>query len=302
MTHGGGPVHRHAGSMGSSTDPSRIFKGKIGAGHMGGEQVTVQNLDVVKVDPELNLIAVRGAIPGPKGGIVYPASTAKTIRREEGRGWHQRQPAEGFRTCQPAEGFCQKPVRKGEYDKCLKQTFIIWPASRSARSSSPRPSSASSPTRPSSMHVVKNHLANCRQGTQCALTRAEVSGGGSKPWRQKGTGHARQGSTRAPQWTHGGIVFAPKPRAYSYHHQQEGASRLALKSVLSAKAAAGNMLVVDGLDLDEIKTKTFAGLPGRCGRDGKAIVVTPEVNENVVKSARNIPGVVDHHRQHPQRL
>ena len=94
--------------------------------------------------------------------------------------------------------------------------------------------------------VVKNHLANCRQGTQSALTRAEVSGGGKKPWRQKGTGHARQGSTRAPQWTHGGIVFAPKPRDYSYTLNKK-VKRLALKSALSAKAASGDILVVDEL-------------------------------------------------------
>ena len=94
--------------------------------------------------------------------------------------------------------------------------------------------------------VVKNHLANCRQGTQSALTRAEVSGGGKKPWRQKGTGHARQGSTRAPQWTHGGIVFVPKPRDYSYSVNKK-IKRLALKSVLSAKAAEGKIIVVDSI-------------------------------------------------------
>ena len=136
--------------------------------------------------------------------------------------------------------------------------------------------------------VVKNHLANCRQGTQSALTRAEVSGGGKKPWRQKGTGHARQGSTRAPQWTHGGIVFAPKPRDYSYTLNKK-TRRLALKSVLSAKAAAGNVLVVDNLCMDEIKTKTFQGFLNAV-EASKAVVVTS--CGNVVKSARNIPGVV----------
>ncbi len=136
--------------------------------------------------------------------------------------------------------------------------------------------------------VVKNHLANCRQGTQSALTRAEVSGGGRKPWRQKGTGHARQGSTRAPQWTHGGIVFAPKPRDYSYTLNKK-VKRLALKSVLSAKAASGSVLVVDGLGMDEIKTKTFKTFLGALEAD-KAVVVTS--CPNVVKSARNIPGVV----------
>ena len=137
--------------------------------------------------------------------------------------------------------------------------------------------------------VVKNHLANCRQGTQSALTRAEVSGGGIKPWRQKGTGHARQGSTRAPQWTHGGIVFAPKPRSYRYTLNKK-VRRLALKSVLSAKAAEGNVIVVDGLTVPEIKTKTVQSFLSAVNA-GKAVLVTPEVDMNVVKSARNIPGV-----------
>ena len=139
--------------------------------------------------------------------------------------------------------------------------------------------------------VVKNHLANCRQGTQSALTRAEVSGGGKKPWRQKGTGHARQGSTRAPQWTHGGIVFAPKPRSYRYVLNKK-VRRLALKSVLSAKAAEGNIIVVDAIAMDSIKTKAFRGFLDAVKCNGKAVVITPEVNENVVKSARNIPGVL----------
>ena len=138
--------------------------------------------------------------------------------------------------------------------------------------------------------VVKNHLANCRQGTQSALTRAEVSGGGIKPWRQKGTGRARQGSTRAPQWTHGGIVFAPKPRDYSYTLKKK-VKRLALKSVLSAKAAEGNVIVVDGLNLDEIKTKNMKAFLDAV-EAGKAVLVTENVNTNVVKSARNIPGVI----------
>ena len=138
--------------------------------------------------------------------------------------------------------------------------------------------------------VVKNHLANCRQGTQSALTRAEVSGGGRKPWRQKGTGRARQGSTRAPQWTHGGIVFAPKPRDYSYSLNKKS-RRLALKSVLSAKAQTENIVVIDEIKMDEIKTKKFAGFLSAVNADSKALVVTAEVNENVVLSARNIPGV-----------
>ena len=138
--------------------------------------------------------------------------------------------------------------------------------------------------------VVKNHLANCRQGTQSALTRAEVSGGGRKPWRQKGTGRARQGSTRSPQWTHGGIAFAPKPRTYSYVLNKK-VKRLALKSVLSSKAKDGEIVVVDKIAMDEIKTKTMRGFLAGIGA-GKSVVITPEVDEIVVKSARNIPGVV----------
>ena len=139
--------------------------------------------------------------------------------------------------------------------------------------------------------VVKNHLANCRQGTQSALTRAEVSGGGKKPWRQKGTGHARQGSTRAPQWTHGGIVFAPKPRDYSYVLNKK-VKRLALKSVLSAKAASGELIVVDAIELPAIKTADFQKFLTAVKADGKAVVVTPEKSDTIVKSARNIPGVL----------
>ena len=137
--------------------------------------------------------------------------------------------------------------------------------------------------------VVKNHLANCRQGTQSALTRAEVSGGGRKPWRQKGTGRARQGSTRAPQWTHGGIVFAPKPRSYAYTLNKK-VNRLALKSALSAKAAENNIVVIDAIKMDSIKTKTFANFLNAVGAEKKPLVVTAEADQIVVKSGRNIPG------------
>ena len=137
--------------------------------------------------------------------------------------------------------------------------------------------------------VVKNHLANCRQGTQSALTRAEVSGGGKKPWRQKGTGHARQGSTRAPQWTHGGIVFAPKPRSYSYVLNKK-VKRLAMKSALSAKAAAGEIIVIDGLDMGEIKTKNFTNVMNNLKVE-KGLVVIADNDTNVVMSARNVADV-----------
>ncbi len=137
--------------------------------------------------------------------------------------------------------------------------------------------------------VVKNHLAALRQGTQSALTRAEVSGGGRKPWRQKGTGRARQGSTRAPQWTHGGIVFAPKPRSYSYTLNKK-AKRLALKSALSAKAAESCVVVIDAIKMDAPKTKEFAAFLNAVGANKKSLVVTAEASQNVVKSGRNIPG------------
>ena len=136
---------------------------------------------------------------------------------------------------------------------------------------------------------VKNHLANKRQGTQSALTRAEVAGGGRKPWRQKGTGRARQGSTRAPQWTHGGIVFAPKPRDYSYTLNKK-TRRLALKSVLTAKAAEQNIVVIDSIKMEAPKTAEFAKFLAAVGCEGKTLVVTAAADTNVVKSGRNIPG------------
>nr|WP_300128709.1 50S ribosomal protein L4 [uncultured Butyricicoccus sp.] len=146
------------------------------------------------------------------------------------------------------------------------------------------------PNVPAMHAAVKNYLANCRQGTQSTLTRSEVRGGGIKPWRQKGTGRARQGSIRAPQWTHGGIALGPKPRSYRYSLNKK-LKRLAMLSALSAKAQAGEMIVVDGLDMSEIKTKTFAGFLKSVESTGKALVVTPEVCKNIVKSAANIPGV-----------
>ncbi|MEE1263407.1 50S ribosomal protein L4, partial [Ruminococcus sp.] len=129
-----------------------------------------------------------------------------------------------------------------------------------------------------------------RQGTQSALTRSEVSGGGKKPWRQKGTGRARQGSTRAPQWTHGGIVFAPKPRSYRFTVNKK-VRRLAMKSAFSSKAAENNLIVVDSITTGEYKTKKIAAMLNAIGAEKKALIVLPEVDSMVVKSANNIPGV-----------
>ena len=141
------------------------------------------------------------------------------------------------------------------------------------------------------MHqMVVNYLASQRQGTQSALTRSEVSGGGKKPWRQKGTGRARQGSTRAPQWTHGGIVFAPKPRNYRFSVNKK-VKRLALKSALSSKAAAEEIIVIDSITMDEYKTKTMVSMLKAVGAEGKALIVLPEVNNFVIASASNIEGV-----------
>lgn len=138
--------------------------------------------------------------------------------------------------------------------------------------------------------MVKNYLANQRQGTQSALTRAEVSGGGKKPWRQKGTGRARQGSTRAPQWTHGGIVFAPKPRDYSYSLNKK-VKRLAMKSALSSKVRDNEMIVLEAVSTDAYKTKTIAEMLKAVGSEKKALIVLNTVDEKVIASARNIPGV-----------
>ena len=144
----------------------------------------------------------------------------------------------------------------------------------------------------SAMHtMVVNYLANQRQGTQSTLTRTEVSGGGKKPWRQKGTGHARQGSTRAPQWTHGGVALGPKPRSYRFTVNKK-LKRLALKSALSSKVLDNNMIVLDSIAMNEYKTKDMVKMLKAIGAEGqKALIVMPEVDSKVIKSAANIPGV-----------
>lgn len=141
------------------------------------------------------------------------------------------------------------------------------------------------------MHeVVKNHLANRRQGTQSALTRSEVSGGGKKPWRQKGTGHARQGSIRAPQWKHGGVVFAPKPRNYSYSVNKK-VKRLALKSALSSKLIDNEIIVLDSISMNEYKTKAIVNMLNAINALPKSLIVLSDSDKKVVNSIRNIPKV-----------
>lgn len=138
--------------------------------------------------------------------------------------------------------------------------------------------------------VLVNYLANQRQGTQSTKTRAEVSGGGRKPWRQKGTGRARQGSIRAPHWVGGGIALGPKPRSYNYTVNKKE-KRLAIKSLLSSKVLENALTVVDHLELKEIKTKEMAKILNNLKVEGKTVILLPEGNENVQKSARNIEGV-----------
>lgn len=138
--------------------------------------------------------------------------------------------------------------------------------------------------------AVKNYLANQRQGTQSTLTRTEVRGGGKKPWRQKGTGRARQGSTRSPQWRHGGVALGPKPRSYRYSMNKK-AKRLAMKSAFSAKVAEGKFIVLDTLELDQIKTKSMIKILDALNVNEKALVVLEGPNVNVVRSAKNIPDV-----------
>ena len=141
------------------------------------------------------------------------------------------------------------------------------------------------------MHtVVKNYLANQRQGTQSTKTRTEVSGGGAKPYRQKGTGRARQGSTRAPQWTHGGVAFAPKPRSYRYTVNKK-VRKLAIKSALSTKASAQKLIVIDAIKFDAPKTKAFAAFMSAVNASAKSLVVTAAPDQNVALSGRNLPGV-----------
>jgi 50S ribosomal protein L4, bacterial/organelle len=138
--------------------------------------------------------------------------------------------------------------------------------------------------------AVVNYLANKRQGTQSTLTRTEVSGGGRKPWKQKGTGHARQGSIRAPQWRHGGVALGPKPRDYSYTINKK-VKRLALKSALSSKVQANELMVLDSLTVEEFKTKAIVGMLSAIKSGKKVLIVMPAVDEKVIVSARNIPGV-----------
>jgi large subunit ribosomal protein L4 len=138
--------------------------------------------------------------------------------------------------------------------------------------------------------VVKNYLANQRQGTQSAKTRAEVRGGGRKPWKQKGTGRARQGSIRSPQWVGGGVVFAPKPRDYRYALPKK-VKRLAMKSALSSKVQSENIIVVEALDMNAPKTKDMANILKNLNVEKKALIVMSDKNDNVVKSASNLPGI-----------
>ena len=250
-THGTGPVHRQAGSMGACSSPSRIYKGKGMAGHMGAEKVTVQNLEIVKVDSENNLIAVKGAIP-----VITDSVKAK--RKED--------------TSMAKIAVFNMAGQQVSETELSDAVFAVTPNE-------------------AVMHaMVVNYLANQRQGTQSTLTRTEVAGGGRKPWRQKGTGHARQGSIRAPQWTHGGVALGPKPRSYRYSLTKK-TRKLAMKSALSTKVQDQNMIVLDSLQVEDYKTKTIVAMLKALNVEGKALLVTAAADQKVVKSAANIPGV-----------
>ena len=255
-SHGTGPVARHAGSNGSTSTPARVFPGKRLPGHMGFVRVTVQNLTVVKVDTENNLIAVKGAVPGSK------------------HHHHSGQQREGVRRKATMAKFNVVDMN-GQHVSEIELSDAVFGITPNEKA----------------VHIaVVNFLANQRQGTQNTKIRMEVSGGGKKPWRQKGTGHARQGSIRAPQWTHGGVALGPKPRSYNYHINNK-VKRLALLSVLSDKAANGNMVVVDKFACDEYKTKTVVAMLNAVGAGKKNLLVNETVDAKFVKSAGNIAGV-----------
>ena len=254
MAHGS-KFHRHQGSNGSATTPGRVFKGKGMPGHMGSKRITIQNLEVVRVDVENNVILVKGAVPGPRKSLVTLKETVK-----------------GRRTTQMANVSVYNIEGKEVGSIELNDAVFGIEVNEHL------------------VHMaVVNQLANNRQGTQSAKTRSEVSGGGRKPWRQKGTGHARQGSTRSPQWTGGGVVFAPKPRDYSFKMNKKE-KRIALLSALSSKVADNKIVVLDSFNLDEVKTKKFAEVMSNLKVD-KALVVIEGENKNVVLSGRNIPTV-----------
>ena len=239
MAHGS-KYHRHAGSNGACSDPSKVFKGKHMPGHMGHVQVTVQNLEIVRVDTENNLLLVKGAVPGPKKSLV----TIKVYNMEGNE--------VGTMELNDA-------VFGVEINEHLVHLAVV------------------------------RQLANNRQGTQKAKTRSEVRGGGRKPWRQKGTGHARQGSIRAPQWTGGGVVFAPVPRDYEVKMNKKE-RRAALKSALTSKVQDNKLVVVDSLALAEVKTKEMQKVLTNLKAE-KALVITADNDQNVVLSARNIADV-----------
>ena len=253
----GSMYHRRPGSMGPTSTPGRVFKGKKLPGHMGRVTVTIQNLDVVKVDSDKNVVLVKGSVPGPKGAILKLKTSVKAY--------------EGGNEM-PSIDVYNIEGKKVDSVNLSEEIFGIEPNEAVVHS------------------VLVNFLANQRQGTQSTKTRAEVRGGGRKPWRQKGTGRARQGSIRAPQWIKGGIALGPKPRSYKYTVNKKE-RRLAIKSVLSSKVLENELVVVDNLNLKEIKTNAMVKALNNLKVEGKTLILLPEKNETVQKSARNIENV-----------
>ncbi len=253
-SHGNHKMHRSPGSIGACSFPGRVFKGTKMAGRSGGQQVTTLNLEVVSADPERNLVLVKGAIPGPRGGVVIVRNAVK------GR---ELMATVTVKTTGGAE--------RGSV-QLADDVFGIQP-------------------NVAVMHqVVTAQLAKRRAGTQSTKTRAEVRGGGKKPFRQKGTGNARQGSTRAPHWSGGGVALGPKPRSYAQRTPKK-MIRLALHSALSDRAGEGKVLVVEAWSFDGPKTRDAKAALAALGVTGKVLVVVDRDDDNAILSFRNLPEI-----------
>ena len=258
-SHGNHKHHRAPGSIGAASFPGRVFKGVRMAGHLGHEQVTTLNLEVVESDPERNLLLVKGSVPGP---------TRRRRRRPQRR---QVTGREGLSTM--AEITVKNVTGKKAGTVTLDEaTFAV------------------QPNVPLMHQVVTAQLASRRAGTQSTKTRSEVRGGGAKPYRQKGTGRARQGSTNAPHFSGGGVSHAPKPRSY-HQRTPKKMIRAALRSALSDRANDDKIVVVDSWGLDAPKTKDAAAAIAALGVDGRVLVVLDREDINAALSFRNLPDV-----------
>ena len=257
MAHGS-RYHRRPGSMGPVA-PNRVFKNKRLAGRMGGNRVTIQNLEVVRVDAERNVILIKGNVPGAKKSLI---TRLPPIR----------------------------PARRLFLNTRLGATGPIDPGSQNGEITLNEEIFGIEPNESVVYDAIVMQRASLRQGTHAVKNRSAVRGGGRKPWRQKGTGRARQGSIRSPQWRGGGVVFGPTPRSYSYKLPKK-VRRLAMKSVLSEKVAENNLVAIEGLNFDAPKTKEFKQVLANLSIDSKVLVVLEKGNDFAALSARNLPNV-----------